>query len=213
MIHRLPCTGHLPIVRATGCAFVRGRTGIRIMPGRGSGLLAVMVTIVLATVVIARPIAAQSKNVEAGFGVIVPGRGLGTNRSPGPLARLGFVIGDTARRARLRVDGEAAWMPGQSAQNNWRAYGLVVSALMGQRPASTGPYVIVGLAAQRIAVSTTPNPYGTLWGLRAGVGVQSPVGRTVFRWEATPHIVLSEYGTGRNYSFGSYWPVSVGFAF
>ena len=168
----------------------------------------------------ARAIAAQVIHPDVGLGAAVPTGPLGEGRGIGPLVRLGFVVGDTARRIRLRVEGEAAWMPAREARGrtsspvgDWRAFSLVGSVLIGPRGSRVASYLVLGAAAQGVDIGGQTNPYGTLAGVRAGAGVRGRVGAYVLRVEVTPHAVLSDFGTGRDFAVGTYWPISVGLTF
>jgi hypothetical protein len=56
-------------------------------------------------------------------------------------------------------------------------------------------------------------PTSFIGGLRGGLGLRTNAGRYRVSLEAAAHLNLSDRGTGRNFSPGSFFPVTVGIAF
>lgn len=165
-------------------------------------------------------LAAQTARPEIAAGVAVPAGALAAQRVAGPLVRAGVVLGAPSRIVRVRLDAEAAWMPARgrtvpisSASGTLRTVGAVASMLVGPAEPRIAPYLLAGISAQRMQVNGHPNPYGTLAGVRLGVGVRRTVGTHELRAEVAEHAVLSDYGTGRDFAVGTYWPISFGVTF
>jgi hypothetical protein len=184
---------------------------------RCTGRVGCIVLVVLIASI--EPLPAQTIRPEAAVGIAVPAGRLGEDRRPGPLARAGVVLGGPANVVRFRVDAEGSWMPGKGGSSQSSAAGSLWAAsavgtlLIGRTNGETAPYLLLGAAAQRLEVRGTPNPYGTLAGLRMGLGLRRRFGRHVAGFEITPHAVLSDYGTGRDFSIGTYWPFIVRLTF
>lgn len=174
----------------------------------------------LAAVAAVAPLGAQRLTPTVSAGVAVPTGDYGRLRGPGPLVRAGALVGGPARRVRLRADLEAAWLrdPGGGAafgtlDGTARVVSALVSVLAGPRGGRVAPYAVAGAGLQWLRIDGAENPYGTVPGARAGLGVRARLGRTEWRAEVTPHLVASDHGTGRDFGVGSYWPVAVGVAF
>lgn len=178
---------------------------------------------VLVTAMSAGVLAAQPPEPSLAVGVAVPLGGLGEQRVPGPVLRGALTFGDRRRSGvRARLELEAGWIPGrdrESSRSAWargdvRSVTAAGSLLMGATAASAvAPYAVVGLALERLAISGQRNPYGTTAGLRAGIGAR-------WRWrerplfaELTPHIALTDYGTGGDFNLGVRIPVVMGVSF
>ena len=180
-----------------------------------------VVTSLLAVVSAGGPVGAQAVSLGFAAGVAVPTGAYGAARASGPVVQGVVTAGGPTRRVRLRAEAEAAWFAGQevpagrglSAGGDLRVAGVGLSLLMGPRGGPVRPYALVGAARQWIRVPGRVNPYGSVFGVRAGAGVRAAVGRTEVRLEVTPHVVLSDYATGREFDIGSYWPVTVGVSF
>lgn len=161
----------------------------------------------------------RAEHLEFGAGVAAPSGAWATNRSVGPLVRAGLMV-EAARLWRLRLDGEAAWMPGSSDslrpgsdQGDLRVLGGMVNLLIGTNTRAVSPYLLVGVGLQRIQVTDSRNPYGNTVGARFGGGVYATRKHFVLTLEVAPTVVLTDYGTGRDMEYGSYWPVSLGIRF
>jgi hypothetical protein len=107
-------------------------------------------------------------------------------------------------------------MPGTNSALGWRdGDARVMSGLvgftLGQR-GTDGLYVLFAIGQHRIKIEGAPNPYGSLWGTRLGLGARWRVGRLRGRVELAPHLILSDYGT-TEYSPGTFWAAAAGVAF
>lgn len=170
----------------------------------------------------ATPLGAQGVSLGVAAGVAVPTGPLGANRSPGPVAQASVYLGGFGRRVRGRVDVEAAWFPGggqppgrlaSSDEGDLRVSGVLASLVVGPRGGPVRPYALVGAGAQGLSVPGRTNPYGAVPGVRAGVGVRATVWGLRLHAELVPHAILSDYGTGRDFEIGTYWPITVGVRF
>ena len=167
-----------------------------------------------------RTAAAQAVTPEVALGVAAPTGRLGTHRSVGPLVRAGVLLGGAHRIVRLRADVEGAWFPGDpppALPDSWygdlRVMSGLVSLVVGQRGDDQAIYGLVGVGVQSMRVPGAPNPYGAVAGLRLGAGARTVVGGLRLGLEVTPHFILSDFATGRDFAAGTYWPVSVSIAF
>ena len=183
-------------------------------------LIKAAATLAVASLGIAESVHAQSLSPEVGLGVAVPTGSFGRHRSIGPLADVGVVLGAPTRRVRLRISGEAMFLPGEmpaeppnSSYGDARVLSVLGTLLMGPRGSGRGVYGIVGVGRQRLKVESQANPYGWSTGVRAGVGVRWPLAGSLVRVELTPHLILSDHGSASEYSAGSYWPVRVAWTF
>jgi hypothetical protein len=134
-------------------------------------------------------------------------------------------MGGPGRRVRLRAEAEAAWFAGQgvpagrglSAGGDLRVIGAGASVLAGPRGGPLRPYALAGAALQWLRAPAQVTPYGAALrralGVRAGAGARLAVGRVELRVEVAPHLVLSDYATGRDFDLGSYWPITLGIGF
>ena len=166
---------------------------------------------------------AQSVEPSLALGVALPTGGLSAQRTAGPVLRAAVALGDRQRRhVRLRLELEGAWLVGDARRaesGSWSAGTFrAVSGLATMVVGATGspqvaPYLLVGMALQRMAVVGVRNPYGMTIGVRAGVGVQWRVGsRTMFA-EVSPHVAATDFGTTSDFSAATYVPVTIGIRF
>lgn len=181
------------------------------------------VVTLVTTMSAAGSLAAQPPEPSLAVGVAVPLGGLGEQRVPGPVLRGGLTFGDPRQsRVRARVELEAGWIPGRDRERSrsaWARGGLrsvtaAGSLLMGATAASVvAPYAVVGLALERLAISGQRNPYGTTAGVRAGIGARWRWRERALFAELTPHIALTDYGTGGDFNLGVRVPVVMGVSF
>jgi hypothetical protein len=153
-------------------------------------------------------------------GIAVPTSGLGAARSVGPVVRAAVLVGTPTRRIRLRAGVEAAWMPGEgsgtslsASQGDLRVFSASGSVVFAARGSGTGPYALLGAGVQRMRASGAANPYGTGGTVHAGVGFRMPVARSMLHVEITPQVMLTDFATGKDFSLGTYWPMSIGLSF
>ena len=182
-----------------------------------------VVSAFVAAAVPAMTIGAQAPQLEVAGGLAVPLGAWGATRTPGPLVRASATLGAPTRVVRFRAEVEGAWLldqidrtpgaVGSSQQGNLRAVSAIGSVLVGGTRAGLAPYVVVGLAAQRLTVAGARNPYGTTAGLRAGAGLRWRFRRVVLHGEVTPHWALTDFGTGRDFGVGAYVPAVIGLSF
>jgi hypothetical protein len=181
------------------------------------GRLAVGLFATLAAPAVAR---AQSVAPQIAVGIAAPSGGLGDGHSIGPVLRGSLLLGAPRRRTHFRMDAEVAWMPGTDGRAS--AYpstgDLRVAALMGSfvvasRAETGGAYGLVGGGLQSTSVKGHRNPYGMGAVLQAGAGYRMSVGRIRMHVELTPHMLVSDYATGRDFNVGVYWPALIGVSF
>jgi hypothetical protein len=164
------------------------------------------------------PLGAQAVALGLAGGIAVPTGAYGEARATGPLVQVSGTVGGPQRRLRLRMDVEGAWFAGSgtpttrglSAAGGLRVLSSGLNLLVGPRGGPVRPYALVGLSAQRLRATGRVNPYRMVPGVRAGVGMRAALGGVEWRAEVTPHLVLSDYATGRDFDVGSYWPVTLG---
>ncbi|HMI48059.1 MAG TPA: hypothetical protein VK481_05280, partial [Gemmatimonadaceae bacterium] len=163
------------------------------------------------------------QGIQPGFalGVAVPSSGdYGRRHRAGPLAQLSVLFGDSDRRVRLRIEAEGAWFPGRAAPNppfsadgDMRILSAFADLIMGPRMTGPRPYFLFGAGPQWITVPGVPNPYGGVPGVRAGVGLEGKVRGLTLRGEVSANAVLSDFATGRSFTPGTYWPLTLGIQF
>ena len=166
---------------------------------------------------------AQAVRLGVAGGFAIPTGAYGQTRTAGPLVRGTLTLGGPERRVRFRGDLEGAWLLDiadgasvgvvSSRQGTLRAVSALASVLVGPAGGHFTPYLIAGAGAQRLSVEKVRNPYGTVAGVRAGVGIRFRLGRTAVHAEITPHWALTDFGTGRDFEVGSYVPMVVGVSF
>ena len=169
------------------------------------------------------PLGAQSVERSVAVGIAVPTGGLGVQRTAGPTLRAAATFGDRQRRpARLRLELEAAWLRGDErrpAVSSWSAgtfravsglASIVIGAVGTPRVA---PYLTGGLGLQRMSVAGVTNPYGLIFGVRGGAGLQWQVGRRTMFAEVSSHAALSDFGTTSDFATATYIPLTVGIQF
>lgn len=164
---------------------------------------------------------AQQLSTGIALGAAVPTGDLGAERLAGPLVQAFVILGSGERIVRLQVGAEATLIRGKrassptssSAEGDLRSVSLLASVLMAPRMEGGRPYLTVGAALQRLSIPGRRNPYGTMVGARGGLGLESVWRKRTFRGEVTPHIVLSDFGTGEDWSMGTYVPITFGIRF
>lgn len=164
---------------------------------------------------------AQSLSTGAALGVAFPTGDLGAQRLPGPLVHAFVILGSAERIVRLQVGAEAMLIRGKrpssalgsSADGDFRSLGLLASMLVAPRMEGGRPYLTIGTALQRLSIPGRRNPYPISLGARAGLGLETLWRERKFRWEVAPHIVLSDFGSGEDWSMGTYVPVTLGIQF
>ncbi|MFL5574906.1 MAG: hypothetical protein ACJ79S_02910 [Gemmatimonadaceae bacterium] len=165
-----------------------------------------------------RPLMAQVAVVEAGAGVALPVGHLAARRAAGPYAEAGATLGGPARRVRLRLAADAAWLAGRTvavsgpagsvAYGPVRVLGAHAYALAGSR----GPvraYGLAGLGLFRASGATEHTPsVRTGVSAGAGAGVEFPVrGRLRASVEARVEGLLADYAVG-GFQTPTFWPVA-----
>lgn len=167
---------------------------------------------------------AQRVRVGGSVGLAVPTGRYGQTRVAGPLLRAAVTLGGPEQIILVRGELEGAWLldregeangsaTGSSTQGTLRAVGALLSLLAGPRRTGIAPYFVAGGGVQRLTVRGAYYPSRTVAGLRAGAGLRMHVGRAEVHAEVTPHWVLSDYATGRDFAAGSYVPAVVGVTF
>ncbi len=159
---------------------------------------------------------AQPPEPSVAVGLALPRGDFGARHAPGPVVRGGLTYGDRARsHVRLRLDLEAALLPGRAPHpGTFQSVSALVSLLVGATAAPpVAPYGLVGLAVERLAITGARNPYGTTVGLRAGFGVRARVWSRPMFVEVAPHLALTDFATGSDYSAGVRVPLVLGVAF
>lgn len=166
---------------------------------------------------------AQPVERSVALGVVLPAGDYAQFRTIGPAVRAGVAFGDPeARRIRLRVEFEAAWLlsrgpkPGfaKSDPGELTATSLLVSAVVGRRPIEGfAPYFIAGVALQSLTIPGRRNPYGSTLGLRVGAGIQRRVAARQYFVEIAPHLALTDFGTAGDFGTAAYVPLVVGLRF
>lgn len=164
---------------------------------------------------------AQQLSPGVALGVAIPMGDLGALRSPGPLVHGFAILGSAQRIVRLQLGVEALLIPGEphasplssTAKGNFRSLGLLASVLVAPRTEGVRPYLTVGAAIQRLSVPGQVNPPRNVLGARGGLGLAALWRKRTIRGEVTPHIVLSDFGTGQDWSLGTYVPITFGIQF
>lgn len=179
------------------------------------------VCLVAGSFLIAPVAPAQQLSTGIALGVAIPTGDLGAERLPGPLVHAFVILGSARRIVRLQVGAEGILIRGKrasspmssSAEGDLRSLGLLASVLMAPRMELVRPYLTIGTALQRLSIPGRMNPYRTILGARGGLGLEAVWRKRTFRGEVTPHIVLSDFGTGQDWSLGTYVPITLGILF
>jgi len=169
----------------------------------------------------ASTLSAQRIGPTASVGIAVPIGGYGTHRTAGPVVRGGLALGAPDHRVEWRLEGEGAWLldrsgspaVGGSSDGTLRSIGIFGSLVAGPRHLRDAPYVILAAGPEWIRVQGAVNPYGAVTGVRAGVGYRIRGQRMSWLAELAVHAVLSDFGTGQEYTAGTYVPITVGLQF
>jgi hypothetical protein len=166
---------------------------------------------------------AGAQNIAPGLavGIGVPIGDLGRERLPGPVVQTYAVLGERNRIARLQIGAEGAWFPGNaaapaiasSAYGDLRVFSILGSVLIAPRSSGMKPYVTLGGGVQWLSVENRVNPYGSIVGVRSGLGVESPWGRKTFRAEISAHAILSDFATGKDWGMAAYIPFTFAIQF
>ena len=180
-----------------------------------------LIAAALGAISTAGTLAAQGISPTASVGVAIPTAHYGVHRTPGPVVRGGLALGSPDRRVGWRLEGEGTWLPDRgdgaprlgSGSGSLRSVAVVGSLLAGPRHQRAAPYVIVGGGPQWIRVQGAVNPYGAVMGLHAGVGYRVRGEHVSWLGEVAWHVVASDFGTGREYTAGTYFPFTVGIEF
>ena len=163
-----------------------------------------------------------SQEIHPGFGlgVGVPAGDYRKTHDSGPLGQLFVVFGGADRRLRLRIEAEGAWFPGRvpantgsSTSGDMRILSGIATLMIGPRANGVRPYFLFGAGPQWISVPKVPNPYGSVPGARTGIGVEGRARNWTLRAEITGHAVLSDFATGHDFHWGTYWPLTVAIQF
>lgn len=163
-----------------------------------------------------------SQEMHAGFalGAAVPAGDYGETRGIGPVAQLFVLFGRADRRVRVRVEAEGVWLPGHTpaSYSTSKAGDLyilsgIASLIMGPRSTPVRPYFLLGAGPQLVSVPKHTNPYGSVTGVRAGFGVEGRLRSRSIRAEMAGHAVLSDFGTGRDFGLGGYYPLTLAIQF
>jgi hypothetical protein len=85
--------------------------------------------------------------------------------------------------------------------------------IMAPRYSGPRPYFLLGAGPQWINVPKVANPYGAVPGARAGFGIEGTVRGWTIRGEIAATAVLSDFATGRSFTPGTYWPVTLAIQF
>lgn len=168
-------------------------------------------------------LSAQAAEPSVAIGVAVPTRGLGAQRTIGPLLRGGLTFGDRQlSHVRLRLELEASWLLGREDRRGaragnsatFRSVSALTTLLVGAtRGRSVAPYGLVGFAVERLSLTGFRSPYGSTVGVRAGAGARWRVrSRTMFV-EVAPHLALTDFGTGMEFTPGIRVPIALGVSF
>jgi len=157
---------------------------------------------------------------ELALGTAIPTGPLGAHHDAGRLLRAGVFIGPRDSPGRLylgledvRFGEEVRLPPGVSARGALRMTSALANLTFGPTSTPVAPYVLVGLAAHRMTIVGSVNPYGTVIGARAGVGLRLDTPQLSARIEVASHVIASDYATGKDFSFGRYVPVILGLSF
>jgi len=89
----------------------------------------------------------------------------------------------------------------------------IATLMIGPRANGVRPYFLFGAGPQWISVPKVPNPYGSVPGARTGIGVEGRARNWTLRAEITGHAVLSDFATGHDFHWGTYWPLTVAIQF
>jgi len=170
----------------------------------------------------ATPIASAQK-LEPGIGVGVgfPTGRLGAERQPGPVVNGYAVLGSHERKVRLQIGVEGAWFRGKtnpsglgsSAEGDLRIVGLLANLLIASGGGRIRPYLTLGGGLQSLSIENRRNPYGSVVGLRGGVGLRTLWGNTSVHAEVQAHAILSDFGTGKDFGLGTYVPFTLALQF
>lgn len=131
------------------------------------------------------------------------------------------VIGKPDRIARVQIGAEGVWFRsrasapalGSSAYGNLRVLSILSNVVIAPPLSGIKPYLTLGGSVQWLSIEGRTNPYGRLFGLRSGLGIEAPWGKKSARAEISAHAILSDFGTGRDFRIGTYIPVTFAIQF
>lgn len=163
---------------------------------------------------------AQSGAIEVAIGTVVPIEALGANRSAGPFIRAGVIRGNPTRVVRLRLDGEAMSMPGNPAPNrsaettgDLRSIGFVATVVVAPPRLRVAPYFLFGAGVHLMSIVGADGPNNFVGGVRSGLGLRVNAARYRISLESSANLNLSDRATGRNFTLGSYVPITLAIVF
>jgi hypothetical protein len=164
---------------------------------------------------------AQHISPGAAVGIGIPTGDLGRERSPGPLVQAYLVVGRSDRVVRFQISAEGLWCSGRqpptsltsSAYGDLRALSILGTLLFAPPPMGIRPYLSLGGGLQSLTIEGRQNPYGRLVGVRSGAGIELPLRKAFVRAEISAHAVLSDFGTGHDFSIATYVPVTLSIQF
>ena len=122
-----------------------------------------------------------------------------------------FDSASKARECGFRVALEAPAV--RSFTGDLRILSVLASVLLAPNNGIVRPYLVLGGGPQWLTVPDDVNPYGTLYGVRAAIGLEGKWSGRKWRAELGAHAVLSDYATGRDFGLGTFVPVMVGVQF
>ncbi|MCC6243251.1 MAG: hypothetical protein IT353_10440 [Gemmatimonadaceae bacterium] len=171
-----------------------------------------------ASLVAVRTMSAQTTTPSLALGIVAPRGQLGTKFATGAMLRGGYEFGNPrTQRTRVRLDAEVSWLTRRNAATATGDLRIVTGVASLVESASSlrtvAPYGLLGVAVERMSVAGTTNPYGTTFGLRAALGVRWRLrGRTLVA-EVAPHVALTDFATGGEYSPSVRVPLSFAVSF
>jgi hypothetical protein len=142
-------------------------------------------------------------------------------RETGLHAALSVGLGTRSPGFGVRADLVWEHLPGKAApasDASWRYGDLDIRSVRGSilytfAGGSARPYLLLGGGAYDLRIPEQPNPYGTVAGLHAGVGLCFAAGSLALSAELLGVSPLTDYGGATDFRSVGYFPLSVGVRF
>ncbi len=175
------------------------------------------VTTLLAALLCASTLQAQSREIELGVGLALPSGALGEEHTLGPLLRGALVFVHANPAWRLRVEGMTASMPARrsgpdsaDASNPVDAISAMTDLMVGVPTGKLQPFVLLGIGLQRF---TRAGGAATATAIRAGAGLRLKLEAVSVVLELTPTFALIRSGAISDAWGVQYAPLTAGITF
>lgn len=157
---------------------------------------------------LAAPAAAQrASEMGVSVGTAIPLGAAAEARGPGVHLAGTFDTGASGAFS-LRIDGFYETFSRRRTLGGLSSLGIRASAVATVWSGTPSAYLMVGGGGYLLSAGAAPERSAV--GVHAGAGVRIPAGRVAVALEATPVLLLTDYGTESDFQALSYVPVSLG---